>query len=144
MWRLWVFGLALGVTGQVAQAQNTEESATLPSDCLGQPRAVPLEAHDPGFLDLNGAAKAIAFGDALRVCIFEDSVAVFGTVAGRLPCAEIRDSPDEGIGHGFEAGGVPHHLWFHIEPGRNVLEVGLYREDAQLVWIDTGLGMCGG
>ncbi|MBY6115498.1 hypothetical protein KUW09_16945 [Mameliella alba] len=135
--------LALWPLVSTAQHNSAERMET-GGPCPGAAQAIALAP--AGFLGLDGSVAHLTFGPALHVCLTGDSVAVHDSASRTLPCKAIRDSADEGIGHAFTAEGIAHHLWFHIPPEdpAPTLEVGLYREDEELVWIDTGFAICTG
>jgi hypothetical protein len=119
-----------------------QETLQLSMTCLGAHRDVPLES--AGYLDLQGEITSFGFGPALQVCILPQAVTVYAETEVSLACAGIRDNANEGLGHDFTVGDTAHSLWFHIAPARSpqVLEIGVYRGETQLVWIDTGVPIC--
>lgn len=125
--------------------QNTLESTqagALP--CPGTPVQIPLSASE--FRALDGNSRHLVFGSGLRVCFTQTAVTIHTPTPLTHSCTAIRDSPNEGLGHSFQAEDLPFHLWFFINPdaSRPSLEIGLYREDQQLVWIDTAAPICTG
>jgi hypothetical protein len=119
-----------------------QETMTLSTTCLGAHRDVALQP--TGFLDLDGETTSFGFGPAVQVCVLPEAVTLYGAGEVTLGCADIRDSAAEGMGYDFTPDGTAHHLWFHIAPARSpqVLEIGLYRDGVELVWIDTGVPIC--
>jgi hypothetical protein len=130
--------------------QNIAETPSVPtSACPGTALQIPLAHAD--FLELDGRTTHLAFGASLSganisLCFDDSSVTLQGPAPISHSCSDIRDSPDEGIGHGFTAEDIPFHLWFYISPDSSspTLEIGLYREDEQLLWIDTAAPICTG
>lgn len=129
----------------LAQTDDTGP-LTLSASCLGEHRSLPLQPIEGGFLDLNGEVSSFSFGDTLTLCIEPDAVVITedGTDT-TLPCADIRDDPNEGQGYAFTSGNQAYGLWFFIAPERrpSVLEIGLSRDGNELLWIDTHTPICG-
>ncbi|WP_323770109.1 hypothetical protein [Antarctobacter sp.] len=124
--------------------QNLSETGETALPCPGPARAIALAP--AGSLDLDGATSHLTFGPDLRVCFTQTDVTVIDGPTATFACTAIRDSDDEGLGYYFTAEGIPHHLWFHIDATETApsLQIGLYREEAELVWIDTAYPICGG
>lgn len=139
-----IFLLCLPVPLQAQQNMSETGETALP--CHGPSRAIPLTP--AGDLDLDGGINHLTFGPDLRVCFTPTNVTVMdgATETIAIACTAIRDSDDEGLGHYFTAEGIPHHLWFHIDATVSApsLQIGLYREEAELAWIDTAVPICGG
>lgn len=116
----------------------------LSSTCLGAHRSLPLSSIEGGHLDLNGEITSFAFGDRVTLCIEAQDVVLHDGAATTLPCTEIRDSADQGMGHSFSEAGQSYNLWLHINPDEPApaLEIGLYEGESQLLWIDTGVAIC--
>lgn len=127
----------------LAQTNGLEGAeATLP--CPGPAHAIALAPSE--FIELNGTTRHLTIGSALRLCFTETDITLFTPQPVIHPCTAIRDSTDGGTGHYFTAEGMPYHVWLFINPdtASPTLEIGLYREDDQLVWIDTAAPICAG
>jgi hypothetical protein len=127
-----------------SRAQGIDESTGMDSICPGASRSIAIGSQPAGFMDLRGAVTRLIVGDQVALCFNERSVAVQSPDPVRFECQTIIDSPAEGLGYYFAEAGVGHHLWFYINPERSphVLEIGLYRQDVELLWIDTGVSIC--
>ncbi len=125
-------------------AQTNRMESDQGMSCPGASHAITLG--QSGFVELEGAATHLTFGPALHVCFDGGEVVVHAPTPKIYSCRQIHGSPDAGIGHYFIAEGMPFHLWFHVDAQDSAptLEIGLYREDEQLAWIDTGFPLCGG
>lgn len=140
-----LLSLVLLVPGSLLAQTNLPEGETVlegASPCPGPAQAIGLAP--VGDIDLPAGSAHLKIGPTLRICFTGTEVTLFADEAVTYPCTEIRDSPDEGIGHYFTAEDIPYHLWLHIDPEARdpSLEIGIYREDDELAWIDTGTAIC--
>ncbi len=121
------------------EGELTQEGA---APCPGVARDIPLAPE--GEIDLPQGSAHLKIGPNLRLCFTGTEVTLFAQTIETYACTDIRDSPDEGIGHYFTAEDIPYHLWLHIdaEAAAPSLEIGIYREDEELAWIDTGTEIC--
>lgn len=116
----------------------------IPAQCTGPARDIALEDVEK-YLDLAGADAHLLFGDQVRVCPGDDAVHVSGPFSSDLSCETLLTSSDGGAGYYFNAAdGVPHHLWFYVNPDRDphALEIGIYRDGEESRWIDTNIQVC--
>jgi hypothetical protein len=148
MTRLFLLTALAGFTSGMAAAQTSEPTDALESAaiCPGLAARIPLGPRDATHLDLTPETTALDFDGAARLCADAGSVTLRGHTLKTIACEDVLDSPDDGLGEVFLAEAARFELWLYIDPARRprVLEVGLSRDDAELVWIDTGWSICNG
>lgn len=115
--------------------------------CEGPVQALGFDRVPGDFVGLDGSHRQLVLGDDLLICPDADAVRVSGPFDAAFSCDMLLNAPDEGAGYYFDGPDkAPHHLWFYLNPDRKprALEMGLYREDKQIYWVDTNIAICGG
>ena len=90
-------------------------------------------------------SRHLHFGDQVRVCAAEDTLHLSGPFDSDISCDTLLDPANGGAGYYFTASdATPHHLWFYVNPDTSlrILEIGLYADDAQVAWINSGIEIC--
>ena len=120
-----------------------------PLDCKGRPFEVAL-GREKDFIELPDPTGALTVvdgvGTSLRICPDGTGIQVSGPHPAQISCDQIREPTREGTGYYYaDASGRASHLWFHVDAkaANAPVEIGLYRDDAQLHWIDTQWRICG-
>ncbi len=98
------------------------------------------------WLGLSGKDKAIDIDNRVQVCPQPDGIYVSGPgLATNVSCKQILDPENGGSGfHYASADGDASHLWFYADPddSARTLQMGVYHNDAQAIWMDTGWPIC--
>lgn len=141
--------LMLSTGSGAVWAENQTETRSQGQSCAGDSQELGLDPIPGGFLELPAKVRHIRFARDIAICAQDGAVTVTAAQVARFSCADIRDSPDAGVGVNFlTSDGTPHHLWLHINAdapsgaGPQVLEIGLYRNDTEIYWIVTKIAIC--
>ncbi len=143
--RLDVFACVFVLTAPAVWAENQSQTRSQGQDCAGESQQLGLEPIPGGFLELPANVRHIRFDQDIALCAQAGSVEARAALVQSFSCADIRDSPDEGVGVDFlTADGTPHHIWLHINPDHDpqVLEFGLYKQETEIYWVVSKIAVC--
>lgn len=135
---------------QQAKAVKTKANKNAAGNsCHKDAHKVKLDELTDDFLELPADKNAIAFiqpdGKVISVCNNGNTVKVAAKKKATLKCTAMSNKNEGGVGYYYkESTGVNAHLWFYINPEKpdSPVEIGLTRNDADVLWIVTDWRIC--